>query len=74
MSNYSEAQCVRCGRPTDAAAVDFLGWSVTGSGQAVCPHCQTPSDRRVDGTVAADPEDELLQALDPDNENPEDTR
>ena len=65
-------QCVRCGAIIATGFTDFISWHITEDGQAICPHCLTPAERRPDAPVAAaDPEAELLAALDPDNEQPD---
>jgi len=63
-------QCIRCGRIGSTYATDFTSWRITDSGQAVCPNCQTPSDKTDDDTpvLTDSPDDELLRDLDPDND------
>jgi hypothetical protein len=65
-------RCARCGSATDAASIEFLAWLITDTGQTICSHCLTPSDRpSASAIAAADPDADLLRALDPDTEDPD---
>jgi hypothetical protein len=68
------AQCVRCGEIASTGYTDFLRWHVTVDGQAICPHCLTPSETVDDDTpvLTDSPDDQLLRDLDPDNDAEDD--
>lgn len=69
------AQCVRCGRVTSVGLnAEFIRWRVTQDGQAICPHCLTPSETVDDDTpvLTDSPDDRLLRDLDPDNDAEDD--
>jgi hypothetical protein len=68
------ARCVRCGRVISIGFyTEFIRWRFTPDGQGVCPHCLTPAETVNHGTpVMTDSPDELLRALDPDNDAEDD--
>ena len=70
--------CDRCRRPADTQSTEFLDWLITAHNLLICPGCLTPLDHTehtehadAGSLAAAYRDDEVLQQLDPDNDDEE---